>query len=990
MNLVSSTMDNNPVQGETANGQFASSNERNFYTGYKWCLNAYPTVANAVMHLGDELAKPDGSLDSWQRDEVLTNIYLLSCGIISTIEDYLQGPKYRLPGLLAKLPLSGFLMRAVQRAADWRWSLHCKRIWQWKERWNQGFADYLALILLETPSVMEVGLARKRLAALLPPPFDKALREQQLKVPSGFRRQDLTHYDAIKLGQRFVAEHPDRKAPLLVVGLRTSGSYLAPVLQAFFRNEGFATVTMMTLRPQQGTTAEEWSRVTQAAALGFRAVVIDDPPHRGTTVLVAVALLRDAGFASDRIHCLLPVHPAAQVWPQDRPALELADVACTSLPLAEWHKAQLLGSARVERLLHEYYQGQGFRAARIVPSRVAERITSGLQATTQTSRGTRLKHVFEVSLESDQGLTETRYVLAKSVGWGWLGYHAFLVADRLNRFLPPALGLRDGIFYCEWISQADHGAVAGSQAPVLHGVSVATAPRPLPTALAQSGREQWIETAAEYVGGRARLLRLEQDPCPALVRDQRHPGMEMLAEVICGAYGSGRIGALMRGRWLSRLAALPNPCPTLIDGRMRPREWVRMAASFRKTDFEHHGLGKYEINVSDPAYDLADFILGAELSTAEEARLLAGYTACSDDRRVVERLFMNKLLAGLNARAAALAGLESPVQTDRHAEFHSQFTRSWNFLTLHTVRHCGRLCHKPAVSRWQSPLVVLDIDGVLDRRLLGYPSTTAAGLHALSLFHTHGFSLVMNSARSPLEVREYCHSYGLAGGIGEYGSYLYDAVTGREQSLVSPQSATQMDRLREALKRIPGVFLNDTYQHSIRAHTYANGGPVAISRLTMHRLLADLGLDRLRYHQTEIDSTVIAAEVDKGRGLDTLLRWVGLQDADTTAVGDSSPDLPMFRVTHRSFAPAQISCAREARLLGCRLAARPNQAGLLEIARMLVHPDGKQCPKCAAFERNWPRGDPFFDVLQAADKSRWSLLLQASLDPSSFRVFVKG
>jgi len=77
-------------------------------------------------------------------------------------------------------------------------------------------------------------------------------------------------------------------------------------------------------------------------------------------------------------------------------------------------------------------------------------------------------------------------------------------------------------------------------------------------------------------------------------------------------------------------------------------------------------------------------------------------------------------------------------------------------------------------------------------------------------------------------------------------------------------------------------------------------------------------------------------------------------------------------------------------LLGCRLAARPNQAGLLEIARMLVHPDGKQCPKCAAFERNWPRGDPFFDVLQAADKSRWSLLLQASLDPSSFRVFVKG
>ena len=43
---------------------------------------------------------------------------------------------------------------------------------------------------------------------------------------------------------------------------------------------------------------------------------------------------------------------------------------------------------------------------------------------------------------------------------------------------------------------------------------------------------------------------------------------------------------------------------------------------------------------------------------------------------------------------------------------------AWNFLTVHTARHCGSLCHPRAELRWRAPLVVLDIDGVLDRRIV--------------------------------------------------------------------------------------------------------------------------------------------------------------------------------------------------------------------------------------------------------------------------------
>ena len=64
--------------------------------------------------------------------------------------------------------------------------------------------------------------------------------------------------------------------------------------------------------------------------------------------------------------------------------VSLSPCLLVSLPQAEWHKTQLLDPARVEVLLQEYYQEQGFRQARVVvPSRLAERIN------TQSGKGRR-------------------------------------------------------------------------------------------------------------------------------------------------------------------------------------------------------------------------------------------------------------------------------------------------------------------------------------------------------------------------------------------------------------------------------------------------------------------------------------------------------------------------------------------------------------------------------------------------------------------------
>ncbi len=70
--------------------------------------------------------------------------------------------------------------------------------------------------------------------------------------------------------------------------------------------------------------------------------------------------------------------------------------------------------------------------------------------------------------------------------------------------------------------------------------------------------------------------------------------------------------------------------------------------------------------------------------------------------------------------------------------------------------------------------------------------------------------------------------------------------------------------------------------------------------------MAAEGLDRLRFFQTTIDTTIMAREVDKGTGLAALRDWVGRPSMETLAVGDTEPDLPMFRRATRSFAPSHI------------------------------------------------------------------------------------
>jgi hypothetical protein len=179
-----------------------------------------------------------------------------------------------------------------------------------------------------------------------------------------------------------------------------------------------------------------------------------------------------------------------------------------------------------------------------------------------------------------------------------------------------------------------------------------------------------------------------------------------------------------------------------------------------------------------------------------------------------------------------------------------------------------------------------------------------------------------------------------------------------------------MERVKKALQEIPGVFLNDDYQYSLRAVTYHNGRTAPLPPVLVQDLLGKLGVDRLRAHHTGLDTAIVAREIDKGAGLLHLLKLVGLPAEKTVAIGDSEPDLAMFRVAHSSFAPGHISCRREARLLRCWIASRAYQPGLLQIARQISHPDGGGCEHCRSVESAWPKDkNLFLSLLVAADET---------------------
>lgn len=943
--------------------------EARFYGGYDWCLNARPRLANVLEYLGRELRAVDRGDEAWQRAEIRTNVFLLACAVTDTLDDHLLGTQYDFSQAIAVVPLLGRAVRVAEKAssvAHLARRRRLRRVRQWRESWKTGVNAYLQAfeVAERSDGTRRLAGASATLLSILESPLPEDVRQRRTRIPAAFRTQDLTHLDIFQLAQTLGDAYPDHKRPIVIVGLRTAGSYFAPLMHAWLANAGYRDIDWLTIRPTRVMGQAERAALSSVADRGGLAVVVDEAPNTGSTLAKAVGLVRSTGFGQADVVLAVPIHPTRPDWASGPEVVPLSGTRTLTLAPAEWRKHRWLAPDAVQQRVAEYFQARGYSSATVQVTPTSRAFNLQLRRKSDEKFHTRLKRVFEVRLRHPNGTSETRYIIAKSVGWGWLSYHAFIAADRLASYVPPTLGLRDGILYMEWL-------------PALRMAEYID-------------RNQVVATLASYTAARVAHLGLDSDPSHDVERGDQHKGATVLAAALSKASGWKPAAILQRARIRHELARTPCPHPVLIDGKMRPEEWITPGSALLKTDFEHHGLGKTELNITDPAYDLADAILHFRLSPAEERALLRQYIEQSGDAHVHSRLFLHKVLAGTWARATAVDNLSDARLAHRHQECHEQYLNAGNFLTVQTMQHCAGLSHRPESVKWGSPLVVLDIDGVLDKQIFGYPSTTAAGIEAISLLHAHGVSVAVNTARSLPEVQEYCDAYGFAGGVAEYGGAVWDAVARRERRLVGGEALEQLDRVSTAFEQLPGVFLDKAYRSGLRAYTFERGVTVPLPTLMVRNLMASLSADRLMFHQTFVDTTVIPREIDKGHGLLALLKLAGQSGADTIAIGDSEADLAMFRVARRAFAPSHISCRSAARLLGCRIMDRPFQPGLLRAVRAILHPQRAACATCEQVDP-CRLADPslFGDLLTAADQPRWRLLLKALLDPMALQTFAR-
>jgi hypothetical protein len=141
------------------------------------------------------------------------------------------------------------------------------------------------------------------------------LRRSIVRLPQCFRSFDMRPADCGKLVEAFADRWPDRERPLLVIGLRSAGSWLGPLHAALLGHAGYEHVEAMTIRPGQDWLTHERAALWQAAAADALALLVDEPPRSGRQLALAARELERLGFARDAFAVLVPLFEAGRVPP---------------------------------------------------------------------------------------------------------------------------------------------------------------------------------------------------------------------------------------------------------------------------------------------------------------------------------------------------------------------------------------------------------------------------------------------------------------------------------------------------------------------------------------------------------------------------------------------------------------------------------------------------------------------------------------------------
>jgi hypothetical protein len=703
--------------------------------------------------------------------EDLLNAFLLAAGIQQIADDHLhRAPSFlgraasrtsrRLPG-----PWGRIGSTLARTAGDLLWQRMVRtRGHLASVAWLsdlEGLVQRLAAGLMETaardasPRRPELQADAEALVSRLPW-LPASLHCTVLRPPSCFRSFDQAPEDLEALAGAFARRWPEPERPLLVVGVRSSGCYLAPLVAASLGAHGFRDVRVATMRPGQRWLRRESLLVERTAGRGGLALLVDDPPRSWGSVTRAARDLAGRGFARRDIVLLLATFADAA-----EPPAALGEHPAVLLPFTSWAVWRRLQPDCVRESLARLLARQVEVVA--VPS------PTGLPA------GTRRGHaqaVYEVAC-GGAGETERRLVRARGVGLGYFGEHALAVADRLGGRVTDVHGLEAGILYETWAPP--DARLAGPLAQ-RHAVAVAA-----------------------YVAERGRALRLDEDPSSRL--HSRGPAWQWAGQALGGLFGCGsELGRPLSGAVARRLLTVAEPA--VIDNRTELDAFAIApdGKGLVKCDFDLGVFTDDDFCCFDPVSDVALAAVGdADAATGD--RLRRAYEAAAGRPVDPERWLLYQLVH-------VLVSQEKERPEVRHVD-----PRPARLLQ----RYYGEvLVGGPGPVR-DGPLCAIDVDGVLETMPPGFPATGPAGALALRALVRHGFRPVLATGHSLEEVRDRCAAYGLAGGVAEYGTALHVREGGRVHALLEPAAIRALELLRATLAEARDVFFDPAHRHSVRA-----------------------------------------------------------------------------------------------------------------------------------------------------------------------------
>lgn len=812
----------------------------------------------------------------------LLDAYLAACGIDQVIDDRQRGTATLTRRTAVLAGANDIALRALDSgtAVTALGPAH-RQLEAWHRRIQQ-LISVLADALLDDLDACDerIEAALAAVGETVPARAAHLLVGELMRPPACFRSFDQHPRDVEELIDRFAASYPDRARPLILLGVRTSGSYLAPLAAAHARALGYRDLTVRTIRPGERLMPGETRLLRRIRRTSGLVLALDDPPSSGRSLARVARAAENAGF--DRDHVIL----AFAAFGGGKPR-ELAGRPCVILPGPDWHIRARLSPDALRRTVRA-----------LLPDDTPILAIAGADPGTPTRNG-HLSVPLTVTIDTGDGPAELP-LLAEGAGLGYLGRHAATLAAALTGTVPHVYGFDDGVLLRDRDPHAQPAVPA--------------------------------DTVADYITARQHALPLPDDR--SLLLAGREPVWEIGSRILAGTLG--RLGTPLRPLLVEpimrQLLRPEHPC--IVDGRMLPWLWTGDGADgWHKTDFDDGSFSHLDLATDDAVYDLAS---AAVLAPEAEDKLIARYEQATGEHVTPARWCVHKLVAAWNIRrlktlgnAAELAGADPTRIQDRAIQ---QF---FNRLFL------ADLDDEP-----RGPWCVLDLDGVLETDLLGFPMTSPAGALALRALRAHGYRVLLATGRPLPDVQDRCANYRLPGAVAEYGAVTYNAATG-ETTMLAPEHD---GNLAAELRALPGTDTDPRYRCCVRAFQRTGLRRTGLDPQTVRSVLSPPSPYQHAYTPVHGDAQTdfLPNGVTKSYAVRALTRLLGEPDVPVAlAVGDSRTDIGMLQAARLGIAPANADRATM-HTAGIERVASPYQAGLAQaVTRLIGHKPGS-CPVCRA------------------------------------------